>query len=264
MTSAALVPAVGGTRRVPAPDPIATDYILLGLRLDQHAPGIVDGYFGPAELKARVDLEQPRSPARLRTDAAALAERVDREVEPPDRKPWLAAQLVALEGQARRLAGDPLPYTEEVARCMGFAPSRFDDSVFEAAAAAIDSLLPAPGSVADRLAAWDRSLEIPVDRLLDVARWLIERFRAVAARDFGLPDGEGVRVSLVHDQPWTAYNWYDGGRRSRIDINTDLPLPAPYLLHTAAHETYPGHHLEHAWKEADLVEVQGTSRDRSC
>ena len=50
------VPAVGGTRMVPAPDAIARDYILLGLRLDQHIPGLVDGYFGPADLKARVDL----------------------------------------------------------------------------------------------------------------------------------------------------------------------------------------------------------------
>jgi hypothetical protein len=257
MTSAALVPAVGGTRQVPAPDPVATDYILLGLRLDQHAPGIVDGFFGPADLKARVDMEQPRSPALLEADAAALAERVDREVESPERRSWLAAQLVALEAQARRLAGDQLAYAEEVARCMGFAPSWIDDEMFEAAAASIDALLPGPGSLADRLAAWDRSLEVPVDRLLDVANWLIGGFRDGAARDFGLPDGESVRVSLVRDQPWSAYNWYDGGRRSRIDINTDLPMPAPYLLHAAAHETYPGHHLEHAWKEADLVEVQG-------
>jgi hypothetical protein len=41
------VPAVGGTRTVPAPDASARDYILLGLRLDQHIPGLVDGYFGP-------------------------------------------------------------------------------------------------------------------------------------------------------------------------------------------------------------------------
>ena len=40
------VPAVGGTRSVPAADPVARDYILLSLRLDQHIPGLVDGYFG--------------------------------------------------------------------------------------------------------------------------------------------------------------------------------------------------------------------------
>ena len=40
-------------------------------------------------------------------------------------------------------------------------------------------------------------------------------------------------------------------------MNTDLPIRAPDLVHLAAHEAYPGHHLEHAWKEADLVERRG-------
>ena len=74
---------------------------------------------------------------------------------------------------------------------------------------------------------------------------------------FGLPDGEDLRVSLVTGQPWSAYNWFDGGRRSRVDVNTDLPVRASDLIGTIAHETYPGHHLEHAWKEADLVDTQG-------
>jgi hypothetical protein len=41
-------PALGGESRVPDPDPIAADYLRLALRLDQHLPGFVDGYFGPA------------------------------------------------------------------------------------------------------------------------------------------------------------------------------------------------------------------------
>ena len=49
----ASVAAMGGTRQVPAPDPIATDYLLLALRLDQRIPGLVDGYFGPAALGRR-------------------------------------------------------------------------------------------------------------------------------------------------------------------------------------------------------------------
>ena len=96
MTVGTRVPAVGGTRTVPAPDPIATEYLLLGLRLDQHSPGLVDGYFGPAALKAQVDLEQPRPPARLREDARTLQRRVVTEVANPDRRAWLGAQLVAL------------------------------------------------------------------------------------------------------------------------------------------------------------------------
>lgn len=253
----ALVPAMGGTRLVPEPDPIAADYLFLALRLDQRIPGLVDGYFGPAALKAQVDMEQLRAPARLRADAVALRARVADEVAEPDRRAWLDAQLVALEAQAAALAGDTLPYAEHVARCMGFAPPRHDDTALHAARAAIDALLPGDEPLTDRLEAWDRGLEVAVDRLPAVIDWLVANFRAGAARDFGLPDGEDLRVSLVTGQPWSGYNWFDGGRRSRVDINTDLPVRAPDLIDTVAHETYPGHHLEHAWKEADLVDGLG-------
>ena len=255
MTAArTLVPAVGGTRQVPAADPIAEAYVLLGLRLDQRIPGLVDGYFGPAEPKARVDMEQLRAPSRLREDALALADRVSREVPDRERRDWLIAQVRALEAHAAGLAGDPLPYEAFVTRAMGFAPPRHDDAEFRDAMAVLDAHLPGVGAVNDRLAAWDRGLEVPVERLPAVVDWLVERFRERAARLFGLPAGEDLRVSLVTDQPWSGYNWFDGGGRSRVDLNTDLPIRAPDLVVTVAHETYPGHHLEHAWKESDLVE----------
>ena len=251
------VPAVGGQRTVPAPDPIARDYILLGLRLDQHVAGLVDGYFGPAELKAQVDMDQQRSPARLREDAAALRARLPAEVPEPDRRAWLDVQLVALETQAAALAGDALPYLDHVTRCFDHTPAWIPDERFDDAAARIDELLPGDGTLEDRLAAWDAGLEVPVERLPDVLDWLVVRFRAAAAERFGLPDGEDLRVSLVRDQPWGAYNWFDGGRRSRIDVNTDLPAHAPRLSGLVAHEAYPGHHLEHSTKEAELVDRQG-------
>jgi hypothetical protein len=251
------VAAVGGTRTVPAPDPIATDYLLLGLRLDQHTPGLVDGYFGPAALKAQVDLEQGRSPARLREDAQAQRARVATDVANPERRAWLDAQLAALEAQAAVLAGDEIGFEARVASAIGFSPARRDDAEFLAATAAIDARLPGDAPLTDRLEAWGRRLVIPVDRLPAVVDWLVERVRARAAQDFGLPPDEDLRVALVTGQPWTGYNWYDGGGRSRVDLNTDLPTRAPDLIRTIAHETYPGHHLEQAWKEADLVEGGG-------
>jgi hypothetical protein len=257
MTIGERVPAVGGTRTVPVADPIARDYILLALRLDQHIPGLVDGYFGPAELKARVDMEQHRATARLRDDAAALRDRLAAEMPDPGRRAWLGAQLVALETQAAALAGEALPYLDHVARCFAYAPPRHPETEFESAASLVDELLPGDGPLAGRLAAWDARFEIPVARLPAVVDLLVGRFRTSAGALFGLPDGEDLRVSLVTGQPWGAYNWFDGGRRSRVDVNTDLPVRAANLVGTVAHETYPGHHLEHAWKEADLVDSQG-------
>src|SRR4051812_22877498 len=149
------VAAVGGRRTVPAPDPVARDYVLLGLRLDQHIPGLVDGYFGPADLKAQVDMEQLRSPQRLHDDAAGLRERLRTDVTDAGRAAWLDAQLVALETHAAALAGQPLPYLEHVGRCLGFAPRRRPDEEFAAAAATIDELLPGDEPLTVRLSRWD-------------------------------------------------------------------------------------------------------------
>jgi hypothetical protein len=253
MSAPLMVRAVGGERLVPAPDPFARDYLLLALRMEQRIPGIVDGYFGPADLKAQVDLEPLPAPGRLRDDAAALLARVEAEVAEAPRRRWLAAQLVALEVQARALAGDPLPYEEHVARCFEFAPRRRPETEFRAAAQALDSLLPGPGTTAARLQAWDARFVVPAERLPPLADLLVERFRDRARTLFGVPDGESLRVGVVRNQPWSGYNWYDGGFRSRVDINTDVPVRVTSLVHVLAHETYPGHHLEHAWKEADQV-----------
>jgi hypothetical protein len=205
----------------------------------------------------QVDMEQLRSPDRLRDDADALRDRLAVEVDSPDRRRWLDVQLRALRTQAATLAGDEIGYLDLVRRCFDHVPLRRPDSSFESATAALNAFLPGDGSLADRLDAWDSQFLVPPGRLQAVLAWLVERFRDRAGITFGLPDGEDLRISLVTGQPWSAYNWFDGGRRSRIDVNTDLPHRAAGLLKTMAHETYPGHHLEHAWKEADLVDAQG-------
>jgi hypothetical protein len=248
--------AFGGQRQVPVPDPVARDYLLLALRLDQHVPGLVDGYFGPADLKAQADIEELRPAARLADDAEALLARIGADVPEPDRRAWLTAQVVALRTQAEALAGSPLPYVEHATRCFDWTPVRREESVFEEAAATIDALLPGDGPLSDRIQAWDDRFVIPVERVPAVLDWLVATFRARAAATFEVPAGEDLRVRLVRNQPWTGYNWYDGGRRSRVDLNTDLPTRAAELLHVAAHETYPGHHLEHVTKEAELVDAR--------
>lgn len=250
--------AVGGERTLPVPDPIARAYISLCLRLDQHMPGFVDAYFGPADVKAEVELAPMRPVGRLREDALALRERAgSTEVDDAPRRDWLVAQLTAIEVQLRALDGDPLPYADHVAACFDFRMTRRPDAVYTAAAARLGAILPGDGRLADRLAAWDARFVIPPSRLGPVIDRLVALARERAAVQFGLPSGEGLRVGLVTNQPWAGYNWYDGGLQSRVDVNTDLPVQVKRLLDTMSHETYPGHHLEHAWKEADLVGARG-------
>ena len=249
-----------GRRRDPAgahPDPIARDYLLLVLRLDQHRPGIVDGYFGPADLKARVDLVPLPAPTCLADDAAALRERVGREVPEADRRHWLDLQLVALETLAHVASGTELAYLDEIERCFAWRPERRSEAALAAAAAELDDLLPGDAPLEERLRTEDDLWTVAPDAARVIVDRLVARFRARSAELFGLPEGEDLRVSFVRDQPWSGYEWYDGGGRSRVDLNTDLPLRIPALIGTVAHETYPGHHLEHASKERRLVDELG-------
>jgi hypothetical protein len=72
-----------------------------------------------------------------------------------------------------------------------------------------------------------------------------------------LPPGEGVVFELVKDKPWSGYNWFLGDARSKVEINTDLPLRANGLVGLICHEAYPGHHAEHALKEIGLYRERG-------
>jgi hypothetical protein len=250
-------PAMGGVRDVPVPDPIARAYLLLALRLDQHLPGTVDAYIGPADLKARVDMEQLRPAPALAEDAAALRARLAMEVEAADRRDWLDRQLTAIETLARVRAGESLGYLEQVTRCFAHSPTRTPEAELDRVAGELDALLPGPGSLADRLRVEDERWSIGADQLPTLAEHIAERHRARARELFDVPATETLQLSFVRGQPWSAYNWYEGGLRSRIDVNLDQPVDLPRLLGMLAHEAFPGHHLEHVGKEQALIEGAG-------
>jgi len=247
--------AVGGQHSVPEPDEIARDYLLLALRLDQHVPGLVDGYYGPRDLKAQVDVEPLRPADRLADDAAVLRARVASSVSDPDRARWLDRQLLALETQARVRAGEDVPYLDRVRRCFDAEPVALPRPTYAGVRAELERVVPGQGDLHMRLDAWDRRFVIPPDLVQGVVDWLLPRIREAGAV-FPIPAGESLRVALVRKQPWSGYNWYDGALRSRVDINVDLPIRPYDLITTLTHETFPGHHLEHAWKEARLLREQ--------
>ena len=252
-----MLPAVGGLQQVPRPDPIARDYILLALHLDQHLPGLVDSYIGPRELKAQAEIGQLPPPPRLAEEAGTLRDRLGDEVSDDRRRRWLDRHLRALQTHALLLAGEPLDYREQVRRCLDAEPVPEPAQAYADARRALEGLLPGSGDVRSRLAAWEERFVLPVGRLRGAVDWLLPRLCEAAAACYPIPPGESVEVRLVQNQPWSGYNWYDGGLHSRIDINIDLPVRASHLLGVLAHETYEGHHLEQVSKEQRLLQERG-------
>jgi len=175
----------------------------------------------------------------------------------PDRRRWLRGQVVGLHTSARKLAGAQVSYADEVEQCYGVRPQRRDEEEFEAAHRRLDDVLPGSGPLSDRYTAWREGLAIPPEKLPSVIDSLAEDFRERTDRLFGLPEGEHIEWELVTNQPWSGFNYYQGGLSSRVAINTDLPVLSPTIAHLVAHEAYPGHHTEHSRKEVGLVRQRG-------
>ena len=234
-----------------------TDYLELGLRLDKHVDGMVDAYYGPPDIATRVAAEPVVAPARLLDDARTLRAALDDPVASAGldatRRRWLRAQVHGLVTVCAKLAGDHIGYADEVESCYGVRPVPVDESVFAAAHRSLDEVLPGTGAVMERSIAWREAQAVPAGKLDAAIRSLAEDFRARTKTLFGLPDGEHVDFELVTGQPWSGFNYYLGDLRSRVAINTDLPVLSTSLAHLVAHEAYPGHHTEHTRKEVGLV-----------
>jgi hypothetical protein len=231
-------------------------YLQLGLRLGRHVDGYVDAYYGPPELKERSDAEELVAPTELAAEAAALREELT-GIDDPGRRRWLEAQLVGSETAARRLAGEPIGYVDEVERCFGIRPAPTPEARFEEALGRLDEALPGDGELFDRYQAWLDTQVVPRQLLRPAIDMLQAELRERTRALVELPAGEEVESELVGDEPWGGFNYYLGGLKSRSVLNTDLPTRSHALPDLVAHEMYPGHHTEHALKEALLVRGEG-------
>jgi hypothetical protein len=228
---------------------VAERYLRLGLQLGRHVEGIVDAYYGPAELAAAVDAEPPVDPRALVSDAEALLDQLE--------DGWLRDQVVGLRTYAGVLAGESASYADEVQGCYGVRPTYTDEAVFTAAHERLEELLPGGGPLTDRYKRWQESLRVATEQVERTVEAVIEEARACTRGLVELPDGEGVVLEIVRDKPWLAFCDYLGDLRSRIAVNVDLPISAVEVLRLTMHETYPGHHAERCNKEHLLVRGRG-------
>ncbi len=150
-------------------------------------------------------------------------------------------------GQARAVAtwcavrsGTAIPWPEQVERCLGVTPDLGAVQRYAEAHARLAELLPGAGPLADRYAAHRAASVVPAVAVLDALAGVVALLRA---RTRGLPAGEGVRLTAARGT-WSGLSRSVGPLRSEVVVDASRPLPAASLLSLAAHETYPGHHLE--------------------
>jgi hypothetical protein len=239
---------------------LAERYVRTVLALGQHDPDYVDAYYGPPEWRAAA--EKSRVPLEsIAAQAATL--RADLEKIPADasldemgrlRRQYLDRQLSALETRVRMLTGERLSFDQESKSLYDVEAPVHPTSHFQGILDSLEKRFPGEGSLAVRYDTWRKPFAIPREKLENVFQVAIEACRERTIRHIALPASESFTVEYVTNKPWSGYNWYQGGYRSLIQVNTDLPIYIDRAIDLACHEGYPGHHVYNVLLEKHLVQ----------
>ena len=243
-------------------DRVAGRYIALALNMGTHDPNYVDAYYGPDSLRTAA-LAESLTVTEVRAGAesllAVLGDSVPAYADTLVRRRhrYLRAQLVAMAARARIVGGDTLTFDDEARALYDVAPPRFDDAHFDSLLARLDTVLPGRGALDARYRAFRGRLTIPAGKVDTVFKAAIAACRRRTLARMPLPDGERFDLEYVKGTSWNAYNWYQGGYRSLIQVNLDFPVPLDRAVDLACHEGYPGHHVYNVLLEQALVRGRG-------
>ncbi len=244
-------------------DPLAEAYVRLVLSVGQYNGDFVDAYFGPDSLKPTGPKADSLPAAELLRQASDLIQECENigstELSDDDRYRvvWLNKLLIALKTKVEMMAGRELTFDEEARLLYDAAPPTFSAAHFDSLLIELDSRLPGKGSIAQRYTGYAKQFTIPIQKLDTVFNVAIAEARKRTNGYFELPADENFTLEYVTDKPWSGYNYYQGKGQSKIQLNTDFPIPADRVIDLACHEGYPGHHVFMTLLDLNLYQAKG-------
>jgi hypothetical protein len=228
-------------------DALSEAYVRLALAWGEHDADYVDAYYGPPQW--REEAKREAAPvAQLRERAQTLAADLSNTEVPADkveaqRRVYLIKQLDAMRTRIEMLAGTKLPFDVESQRVFDAQAPTHNEAYFADMLKELDAALPGRGSTSERYVAYRNRMIIPPAKLDAVFKRAVAACRERTLAHITLPPEESFTIEYVTKKPWSGYNWYQGGYRSLIQVNTDLPIYIDRALDLACHEGYPGHHV---------------------
>ncbi len=257
-TTGSTAPAAVTAAPVMAVGDIANAYIKLTLEAGTHEAEYVDAYYGPAGLQEAAKAN-PRPLAELIAEARALMAAVDvavpqisNEVE-RRRALALRGMLVAADTRLQMLQGKKFNFDDEAKGQFSTVPDLKPLGGYDPILASLEKLIPGEGALAMRVDAFNERYVIPKDRLQSVFDAAIAACKKRTAKHIALPVGETFTMEFVTGKTWSGYNYYKGGYKSLIQINTDLPIRISRAVDLGCHEGYPGHHVLNLMVEKRLA-----------
>ncbi len=239
----------------PSVDEMASRYIRLTQELARHDPSLIDHWLTDAPP---VPDGGRRPVPSLTLEIEALVEHVEQVTldlpsEARPRVDWLQGQARALRLAARRLMGESIPFDSEARLAFGVTPARADLFAADRARERLEGLLTGPGTLADRLAAFQARFAVADARRDAVMQAAVAACREAARDALPLPEDEAVELAFVDGLPWDGHARYLGAHRTRIEVNGSQALDLTRAVRLACHEGYAGHHVQHILTADDLV-----------
>ena len=236
---------------------IGRRYLALALRLDRRAPGFLEAYAGPAELREAIAGETEPPFAELHDEALRIREDVATTpvigASDEQRRAWLTAQAAALGTVARVLAGDEIALPERVESLTGLEASRAAEPDLAAIHRQLDAALPPGPGLRARMSQHRAATGIPPEQVPTAVERLLAVLRDRARHDLALPMDESVLLEPVHDaSTWRASGAFGEVSRTRLRINLSASWGLDELVRAVAGEAYPGRHAAHVARAASV------------
>ncbi|ANY19875.1 hypothetical protein A6F68_01358 [Tsuneonella dongtanensis] len=247
-------------------DAIGRDYVLLQLTIGEKEEGYIDAYYGPETAMAQAKADAPAATldslsarvAWLETRVAPFTDDGKAALTLEERRArFLAAQLVAARTRLRMMRGETLSFADEAEGLFGVRPELPPLESFDPLVDRIEALVPGEGPIWQRLESFRSRFNVPADKVEPVMVAAIAECKRRSGAYIAMPAHENFELALVTDKPWGGYNYYQGKARSKIEINTDLPIRLDRAIDLGCHEGYPGHHVYNALLERELVDERG-------
>ncbi len=245
--TAAFFLGLGGCGPSTPADPLqesAEAYVQLASALSAVGPAEVDAYFGPPELDERADGKA--TAADLLTRAQSLVARIH-----ADPSITASPRGVRLQSRAQQLVGllevqtaaQRPTFIEEARKLYGIELPPADAAAAQRILKELGDLVTGPGNLAFRLASFQNQMLIPADKRQAVFERALAECRSRTQERWRLPANEQISVEWTREVD-SAWHRYEGGGRSKLQINPlAVALPGA-ALDVACHEGYPGHHTQ--------------------
>lgn len=240
---------------------LAQEYVWLSLQLHNYDPNpyIFIGAPELSETAKKNKLPKAEINQRLMT----LADKIDAFATTQinggtTRKQVLSDRIAAMQMRSRILDGEPPPsFDEEVQTLYSIEAPRKDEAHFKALARELEQVVPGNGPLPERLVAFRDRFLIDPEKIETAMIEALREARKRTLAHFELPENERVTVQMDKEGHFSGFAEYRGQGHTIVHFSQSLPLHLDRVVELAAHEAYPGHHVQGTLIEAELVGRRG-------